>query len=299
MRCATYIRVSTERQVEEGYSIDFQRESLDNFAKSKRWEIIKDYIDEGISGRTVEREKFQEMLLDARNGLFDVILIYKLDRFSRSLQDLLNVIETLKKHNVYVSSVTQSYDDSTPEGTLMRNMLGSFAQFESQMIGVRVRDGMDRRARSGGWNTKAPYGYDLNGGELVINTEEAAIVEMIFGLYNRGNSMTEIATRLNHQQITTKSGSAWGPKSVLRILDNPVYTGHIRYNDELVSAEHQPVIDVKIFNRVQKRRTKNVRGEGRRKRMPTKIKKTIPPLSYLEGIGENNEDSSQYPESMS
>ena len=159
MRAVLYLRASTIKQSEEGYSLEYQRDKLESYADSRDWEIIGEYEDAGESGRTTKRPAFNRMVDDAQAQLFDTVLVYKLDRFSRSLQDLLNVINILEKHSVSVWSVTQSYDDSTPEGRLMRNMLGSFAQFESEMIGARVKDGMARRAREGDWNTAPPYGY--------------------------------------------------------------------------------------------------------------------------------------------
>ena len=175
MRVALYLRASTVKQIEEGYSLDYQKDKLIDYARVKDWEVVEEYIDAGESGRNTKRPSFNQMVSDDENKMFEGILVYKLDRFSRSLQDLLTVINIMEQHGVYVLSVTQSYDDRTPEGRLMRNMLGSFAQFESEMIGARVKDGMARRAREGDWNTSPPYGYRMEG-KLVKDNQESFIV---------------------------------------------------------------------------------------------------------------------------
>jgi len=205
MRAALYLRASTLKQTEEGYSLEYQKDKLISYADLKDWTIVEEYEDAGESGRTTKRPAFNRMVEDAQKNQFDTVLVYKLDRFSRSLQDLLNVINILEKHNVAVWSVTQSYDDSTPEGRLMRNMLGSFAQFESEMIGARVKDGMARRAKEGEWSTAPPYGYRWTGTlELIPNEVEK--IEGIYKRYEEGKTMQEIADDLNNYCTTKRGG---------------------------------------------------------------------------------------------
>lgn len=258
MRAALYLRASTIKQSEEGYSLEYQRDKLVSYASLKDWEVKREYVDAGESGRTTKRPAFNRMVEDAKSRLFDTVLVYKLDRFSRSLQDLLNVINILEKHSVSVWSVTQSYDDSTPEGRLMRNMLGSFAQFESEMIGARVKDGMARRAREGDWNTAPPYGYRMEDGLRVIEHEKNTIIE-IYDWYRRGWTMQRIADQLNDWHRDTKRGGRWNPNTVRRILMNPIYIGYMRYGEELIETQYPNIIPEDTFNKVQRIRMQRSR----------------------------------------
>ena len=250
MNVALYLRASTVKQSEEGYSLEYQRDKLISYAKVKDWIVVDEYKDAGESGRTTKRPAFNRMVEDAKKNVFNAVLVYKLDRFSRSLQDLLNVINILQDHSVAVWSVTQSYDDSTPEGRLMRNMLGSFAQFESEMIGARVKDGMARRAREGDWNTSPPYGYRMNNG-LEIVQHESTIVTGIYNSYLEGETMQAIADRLNKTNLKTKRQGRWNPNTVRRILTNPIYTGFMKYGDDLIKTDYDPIVTERDFLKVQ------------------------------------------------
>lgn len=254
LRVALYLRASTVKQTEEGYSLDYQRDILYNYVKAREWEIVGEYEDAGESGRTIKRPAFNKMMEDAKNHKFETVLVYKLDRFSRSLQDLINVINLLKEQNVYVWSVTQSYDERTPEGRLMRNMLGSFAQFESEMIGVRVKDGMDKRAREGSWNTSPPFGYNIQDKKLIINQIESKIVNDIYNSYLNGLSMNAIAKNLNEKGIKSKRDGNWNTNTVRRILHNPIYCGFFEYNDMLIKGEHETIVSIDNYNKIQRRR---------------------------------------------
>lgn len=250
MRVALYLRASTVKQSEEGYSLEYQRDKLISYADVKDWAIVAEYEDAGESGRTTKRPSFLRMVEDAQNDRFDAVLVYKLDRFSRSLQDLLNVITILRDHGVSVWSVTQAYDDTTPEGRLMRNMLGSFAQFESEMIGSRVKDGMARRAREGEWNTSPPYGYTWNG-TLDIEPGEAETVREIYRWYAEGElSMGGIAKLLNTDR-TSKRGGRWNPNTIRRILTNPIYHGEMIYKGEHIPTAYPRIISRGAYETVQ------------------------------------------------
>lgn len=275
MRVALYLRASTLKQSEDGYSLDYQREILYNYVKAREWEIVGEYEDAGESGRTIKRPAFNRMLKDAKLGKFETVLVYKLDRFSRSLQDLINVINLLKEEGVYVWSVTQSYDERTPEGRLMRNMLGSFAQFESEMIGVRVKDGMSKRAREGSWNTSPPFGYNILDKKLIINQSESKIVKDIYKKYMNGASMDLIAKNLNENGVKTKRNGKWNANTVRRILHNPIYCGFIEYEETLIKGEHEPIVTIEEYNKIQRKRKKRLKNEKIRKVVPTPISKKI------------------------
>lgn len=256
MHVALYLRASTVKQSEEGYSLEYQRDKLISYAEAKDWTVVHEYKDAGESGRTTKRPAFNRMVEDAKQKLFKAVLVYKLDRFSRSLQDLLNVINILQDYEVAVWSVTQSYDESTPEGRLMRNMLGSFAQFESEMIGARVKDGMARRAREGDWNTSPPYGYRMNHG-LEVLEKERDVVMGIYRNYLDGDTMQTIADRLNKTNLKTKREGRWNPNTVRRILSNPIYTGFMRYGDELIKTAYEPIVAEQDFTEVQGMKREN------------------------------------------
>jgi site-specific DNA recombinase len=257
MRAALYLRASTVKQTEEGYSLEYQKDKLLGYANLKDWTIIEEYVDAGESGRTTKRPAFNRMVEDAQNDRFDTVLVYKLDRFSRSLQDLLNVINILEKHKVSVWSVTQSYDDSTPEGRLMRNMLGSFAQFESEMIGARVKDGMGRRAKEGEWSTAPPYGYQWTG-TLELIPEEVSTIHHVLDRYEDGASMQTIADELNVHS-TTKRGGKWNPNTIRRILTNPIYHGKMLYHGTLIETSYPKVVTEERYLNIARIRSERCR----------------------------------------
>ena len=174
---------------------------------------------------------------------------------------------------MYVWSVTQSYDERTPEGRLMRNMLGSFAQFESEMIGVRVKDGMSKRARDGSWNTSPPFGYDIIDKKLYINLNESKLINKIYKEYIDGLSMDAIAKSLNENGHKTKRGGNWNTNTVRRILKNPLYCGYIDYNNELIKADHDPIVKLEDYNKIQRRRKKRIKNTEIRKVIPNTISK--------------------------
>jgi len=265
---ALYLRASTVKQSEDGYSLDLQRDKLIDYAKIKEWSVVEEYRDAGESGRTTKRPAFNRMVDDAKKKLFSSVLVYKLDRFSRSLQDLLNVINILEDHGVSVWSVTQSYDDSTPEGRLMRNMLGSFAQFESEMIGARVKDGMARRAREGDWNTSPPYGFRMNG-KLEEDPTEAEIVRGIYDQYVNGDTMSDIAERLNKVNVKSKRNGKWNPNTVRRVLSNHIYIGKMEFEGRLIEANVPALIDPSKFEKVKVIRHKRCRKTPKKRKPDT------------------------------
>ena len=161
MRIAIYIRVSTEDQAKEGYSLEVQREYLESFAKREGLEIFKIYQDDGISGYSTERPALKDLLKDAKGRKFDLVLVYKIDRFSRNLKDLLNLVDELSSSSIGFKSATEPFDTTTSAGKLMFQQLGSFAEFERNRIAERVFPGMVKGVQRGNWQGAryAPYGY--------------------------------------------------------------------------------------------------------------------------------------------
>jgi len=264
-RAAIYCRVSTEEQAREGFSIGAQKDTLLSFARIKGFDAVKIYSDEGISGKSVERPMFQNMLRDAREGLFNVILVWKINRFSRRNMDLLNTVNYLRECGVNLISYSEQFDASTPSGKLMLSMLGSVGEFERDTIVENIKAGMSQRARQGLFNGGRVLGYDTLGGKLLINQREAEIIKNIFQLYLSGSGYSSIQSILNNKMLKTKNGRDFDINSIKRILQNPLYAGLVAYNRTsknsgkvlkclnhiLVSGCHDPIISKEDFDYVQ------------------------------------------------
>jgi site-specific DNA recombinase len=231
MKIAAYLRVSTHEQAEEGYSIAAQKNRLEAYALSQGWDIIRWYIDEGQSAKDLNRTDLTRMLKDIKLGIFECVLVYRLDRLTRSVMDLYKLLNTFDQHNVKFKSATEVYDTTTAIGRLFITLVSALAQWERENLGERVSMGMQQKAREGLWTvSNAPMGYAANDGILTINPTESAIVKEIYSLYLSGLGMWKIATELNQRRIYPRSGKPWVTPSISYILKNPVYMGTTRYN---------------------------------------------------------------------
>lgn len=256
MRSALYIRVSTEEQANEGYSIGSQRDRLTAYVHSQDWEIYDYYIDDGYSAKDTNRPKLQRMISDAKEKKFDVVLVHKLDRFSRSVKDLYVLIDEFEKVRVGFRSAQEQFDTTTPMGKAMMGMLGIFAQWERETIAERVFWGQEQMVHEGRRpGAIAPLGYKLENGKLVIDPVGAAFVRRLFSMYTYRNGMPKI-TKLLHQE-----GIQIHIKTLSYILTNPTYIGKIRWNhrkdgmktnkDIISDGDHEPIISAEEFERVQ------------------------------------------------
>ncbi|MBX9955093.1 recombinase family protein [Peribacillus simplex] len=267
MRVAIYVRVSTDEQAKEGYSLGAQKEKLEAFCFSQGWEIKKIYIEEGQSAKDTNRPQLK--LLMNELDLFDVALVYKLDRLSRSVADINELLQTFEKNGVSFKSATEPYDTTTAQGKLLINIFASLAQFEREQLAERVQMGMSKKANLGERNGgKAPFGYKLQDGKLIINEEEARYIRDIFRLYTSGKGMRTITLYLN------QFGVYKDIRTVGRMLENPVYSGRLRWAnnskmDVIVSDEinHPPIIDQELFNQAQKLRNQRFK-EGKKATSP-------------------------------
>ncbi|MCL4850988.1 MAG: recombinase family protein [Bryobacteraceae bacterium] len=228
---AIYSRVSTDIQVQND-SLITQEKVLRDYCRSHELRIYEHYSDAGLSGgSTQNRPAFKRMMADAAAQKFSAVVVTKLDRISRNLRDLLRLIDALEANGVSFISISQSFDTSTSIGRLMLNMLGSFAQFEREMIAERVRDHMLVRAREGKWNGGViPFGYREQDGKLLIQEDEARWVRKMFDLYLEHRSIRHIALYLNAKGSRPRYAKAWSPNSVSRALMNPAYYGASTYN---------------------------------------------------------------------
>ncbi|RNB62017.1 recombinase family protein [Brevibacillus gelatini] len=275
---AIYARVSTEEQAEQGYSIPAQLEVLRSLCKSERKIVYKEYVDAGISGKSIDkRPALQELLRDVEEGKIQEVLVWKLDRISRKTSDLLYIVEKLNKNNVKFRSYSEKeFDTETAAGKLSIQILGVIAEFQRNTIIENVKMGMKQRARNGKWNGGNVLGYNVvevpsgKGSEsvLLVNPVEAELVRKIFRMYAAGQGLRSIANQLNNEGYRTKLGNSFSTVAVKTILTNPVYIGKIRYNVRenwnekrrkginpnpiIADGEHEPIIDMDTWEAVQK-----------------------------------------------
>ncbi|MBN2239028.1 MAG: recombinase family protein [Dehalococcoidales bacterium] len=230
IKVAIYARVSTQEQATEGTSLDHQTEQLEAYCQFQGWQITGKYIDPGFTGKDGERPGLKTLLSDAKLGVFNKVVVYKLDRLARKLRLLLEIEEKLKDNDVSLISVKETLDTSTAIGRTVFQMLGLVGEWERETIIERTISGRMQRYKEGKWGAGAPaYGYTYNSEtkSLDINEEEARIIRRIFDDYFKGRSMWEIANQLNNDKIPTRrNGKGWRNTSIRDILINPVYKGN-------------------------------------------------------------------------
>lgn len=252
---AIYTRVSTEDQAREGYSIDEQKERLTKYADAHDWTISEIYCDPGFSGGSLDRPFIKKLIEDAQNKKFDKVLVYKLDRLSRSQKDTLYLIEDVfLKNNVDFVSMTENFDTATPFGKAMIGILSVFAQLEREQIKERLAMGHVGRAKNGLWRggSNPPIGYDYVDGRLVINEYEALQIRTIYKMFLDGETIHGISKYMN-THFTNKYSSYADAGQTGVILRNSLYIGKIKYKGEEYDGVHEPIIDHETFDRVQKR----------------------------------------------
>ena len=256
LRCAVYTRKSSEEGLEQEFnSLDAQREACEAYIASQRsegWALVRDHYDDGgISGGTLERPALQRLLSDIEDGLVDVVVVYKIDRLSRSLMDFSKLVEVFDRNNVTFVSVTQSFNTTTSMGRLTLNILLSFAQFEREVTAERIRDKVKASRMKGifmGGNP--PYGYKPKDRKLMIDEEEAKNVRWIFSRFLEIGSATELAREATRRGIRTPRGNAMSKNFLYRILNNRVYIGEAVHKGTGYAGEHQRLIDQRTWDRV-------------------------------------------------
>jgi len=246
MNIAAYLRVSTDKQADKGYSLSEQEKRIKAYCNSKDWDLVKIYKDPGFTGSNLERPALQSLIeeIDA----YDIVLVNKLDRLSRSQKDTLYLIQDVfAPHGCSFVSIEESFDTTTALGIAMVGILSAFAQLERSQIKERMKMGKEGRARKGLWHGGhyIPTGYDYKDGTLHIN-DEAEQVKLIFQMYLDGTSIRDI-TRFLQQHYTTRYTSWNYVGTVRRILANPIYIGMV---GEYI-GQHEPIIDKETFDKVQ------------------------------------------------
>jgi DNA invertase Pin-like site-specific DNA recombinase len=254
-RCAVYTRKSTDEGLDKEFNtLDAQREACEAYIASQRaegWVLVRDrYDDGGFSGGTLERPALKRLLADIEAGLIDVIVVYKIDRLSRSLMDFAKLVETMEAHGVTFVSVTQSFNTTTSMGRLTLNILLSFAQFEREVIGERIRDKVAASKARGMWmGGKVPLGYDVANRKLVVNEEEAARVRRVFELFVETGSGVETVRRLQAEGVTSKSGKLLDKGDVYKALNLRTYIGEVTHKGNIYRGEHQAIVPRELWDR--------------------------------------------------
>jgi len=258
-----YIRVSTEEQAREGFSIKAQIEKLKQYAFARSWVIHDFYIDDGISGKNIkDRPNALRLIEDIKDKKIDNVLVYKIDRLTRSTKNLIELIELFSEKDCAFNSLMEAIDTSTATGRMFIKIVGIFAEFERENLAERVSFGYEQKTREGNYtNTHGVYGYDYvtGTGDLVVNIEEAEIVKQIYDLYLQGTSMIKICKILTTRQVPTKRGGNWSQSTIASILTNPLYIGKIRYGVQgkqkaaftVDSERYEHILNEDIFYRVQ------------------------------------------------
>jgi len=267
VRCAIYTRVSTEEQAKEGYSLPAQEERLRSHAKNHGWVVYKVYVDDGYSANTKNRPALKRLIFDGSLKRFDVVPAYKIDRLSRSLRALIDIVAELNQFDIGFKSCTELIDTTRPEGRLMFHQFGSFAQYERELISQRTSFGMIKRLKQGLWNGLPPYGYRIVKGKLVLEPKEADLVKRIFQWYlQRNMGVVSISRELNDSGIKPQKGARWNRNRIYKMITNPLYAGFVRWGGEMAKGIHEPIIDKKDFDCVQKtlhqrnHKTRQLRG---------------------------------------
>ncbi len=250
-KAALYARVSTEDQAKEGFSLAAQVERMRSYCSARGWEVYKEYVDDGYSGRDIKRPAYQQMMGEMQN--WDVLLVMKMDRIHRNSRNFMDMMDALHKRGKEFVSMTESLDTSTAMGRFVVDIIQRIAQLESEQIAERVYIGMRQKASMGGiLGFNAPFGYRFSDSRLEIVEREARVVKQIFEQYREGRTLRWIAKFLNSNGIKTKKNSKWSIWAVRRILKNPIYTGHLKWDGILKKGMVPEIIDVSQFNSVQK-----------------------------------------------
>lgn len=252
MRVALYPRVSGHEQ-EDNYSIPEQIDRMQKYCDSRDWMVYKIYTDSGFSGSNTNRPGLQQMIKDAEAHKFDMVLVYKLDRLSRSQKDVLYLVEDVfDKHGVFFTSMTENFDTSTPFGKAILGILAVFAQLEREQIKERTMMGKDSRAQEGKWHGSkwVPIGYDYIDGVLVQNEYEVMQVKEIADLFIKRTPVRTIANMMNEKGYKHKHGT-WDAKTIRRVLSNPTNVGMIKHRDKYYEGQHTPIFDKKTFDKIQ------------------------------------------------
>ena len=240
-KTAIYVRVSTQEQAREGLSVDAQIDKCKSFCDARDWDVFKVYRDAGYSAGSLNRPALELMLRDAQENKFNIILVYKIDRFSRKLKDLILVLDDLKSQKINFTSVTEQIDTTSAMGEAFFQIIGVFAQLERGMVKERVELAFERKIKFGEALFRAPLGYVYQNKKLVPDPENATKIREIFEMCARDINYKEISQKFNIPSST-----------LYQLVKNPIYLGKIKYRGELHKGKHKALIDENLFNQANK-----------------------------------------------
>ena len=267
-RCAIYTRKSTDERLDmEFNTLDAQRDSCLNYIASQKSEgwvpVLEEYDDGGYSGGTMDRPALTRLLDDIKANRVDIVVVYKIDRLTRSLADFSKLVEIFDEHNVTFVSITQSFNTTTSMGRLTLNVLLSFAQFEREVASERIRDKIAASKRKGMWTGGAvPLGYNVVDRKLVVNKDEAQRVQKVFEYYLDVGGVSELYRDINRLGIKGKSRNTKGEilepapfcaSSIHYLLTNPIYIGKARHKGEVYDGQHEAIIPMELWDKVQEK----------------------------------------------
>ncbi len=283
LRCVVYTRKSSEEGLDmEFNSLDAQRDACEAFIASQKaegWVALRDrYDDGGFSGGTLERPGLQRLLADIEAGLVDVVVVYKIDRLSRALMDFARLVEVFDRHGVTFVSVTQSFNTTTSMGRLTLNILLSFAQFEREVIGERIRDKFAASRKRGMWmGGFVPLGYQVRDRKLLVDETEAATVRMIFERFAQIGSATTLVRALVAEGVRNKRGKPIDKGYLYKLLSNRVYLGEAVHKGTSYPGEHAAIIDQALWDKVHgvMQVSPRLRAAGTRSQTPALLKGLI------------------------
>lgn len=262
LKTAIYCRVSTEDQAKDGFSINAQKDKLKKYAEANDWEIFDFYIDDGVSGKNLyDRTEVMRLIHDVENNIINNVLVYKLDRITRSLKDLIFLIEFFDKYHCTFNSQTEKIDTGNAVGRMFVKIIGIFAEFERENLAERITLGYEQKTKEGYYtNCNGVYGYDyIVGGSLKVNKKEAFYVKKIYNWFLNGESMLSIANKLRDLGVLTKRGGTWRSSTIKSILTNPLYIGEVRYglhkknSFKVVGKNIEAIISKEVFDKVNKK----------------------------------------------
>ena len=274
-RCAIYTRKSVEEGLDQEFnSLDAQREAGEAYIASQKangWVCLPTrYDDGGYSGGNMKRPALQQLLADCEAGLVDIIVVYKIDRLSRSICDFADLSKKFDEWGTQFVAVTQEINTATSAGRMMLNILITFAQYEREVITERVRDKMAASRKKGKWvGGSVPMGYRVENKKLVVEPEEARVIQRIFQRFIEIQSPTLIAQELNKDGIRTKQGKAWDKPHIYRILSNHTYIGQVKYKGSICEGEQNAIVELDVWNRTREILALNEPVPRQTKRMET------------------------------
>lgn len=253
---ALYIRVSTERQAQEGNSLAAQEKRLRDYCSAHGWHVADDhiYIDAGVSGKTTDRERFQAMMQAAKDGLIVRVVAVKLDRVARNTRDFLATVETLQGYKCSLALIQEGFDTGTPQGKFAITMFAAMAELEASMISERVSSGRKQKASEGGYNgARCPLGYKYANGAFTVDSSAAYWVREIFTRFVAGQGMSKIADDLNAAGAATAKGGKWYAGTVRYVLQNGFYAGLAQWDGVEVQGDHPTIISLAMYEAAHSR----------------------------------------------